>query len=43
MKWGIVSQPLKLLYTNSAVFIGMVYTLLPFMILPLYAVLERWI
>lgn len=41
MKWGIISQPLVVLYTNLAVFIGMVYTLLPFMILPLYAVLEK--
>ena len=41
MKWGIISQPLAVLYTNLAVFIGMVYTLLPFMILPLYAVLEK--
>ena len=41
MKWGIISRPLTVLYTNPAVFIGMVYTLLPFMILPLYAVLEK--
>lgn len=41
LKWGIISQPLAVLYTNLAVFIGMVYTLLPFMILPLYAVLEK--
>lgn len=41
MKWGIISRPLTVLYTNLAVFIGMVYTLLPFMILPLYAVLEK--
>lgn len=41
MKWGLISQPLTLLYTNLAVFIGMAYTLLPFMILPLYATLEK--
>ncbi|MBO4519579.1 MAG: ABC transporter permease subunit [Alphaproteobacteria bacterium] len=41
IKCGLISQPLKLLYTNLAVFIGMTYTLLPFMILPLYAVLEK--
>ncbi|MBO4643221.1 MAG: ABC transporter permease subunit [Alphaproteobacteria bacterium] len=41
IKCGLISQPLKLLYTNLAVFVGMTYTLLPFMILPLYAVLEK--
>ena len=41
MKCGIISSPLKLLHTNLAVFIGMTYTLLPFMILPLYATLEK--
>ncbi|MBR1777044.1 MAG: ABC transporter permease subunit [Alphaproteobacteria bacterium] len=41
IKCGLISQPIKLLYTNLAVFIGMTYTLLPFMILPLYATLEK--
>ena len=41
IKWGIITEPLKILYTNLAVFIGMAYTLLPFMILPLYATLEK--
>lgn len=41
IRCGVVSEPLKLLYTDLAVFIGMTYTLLPFMILPLYAVLEK--
>lgn len=35
-------QPLELLYTNVAVTAGIVYVFLPFMILPLYAVLERF-
>jgi spermidine/putrescine transport system permease protein len=39
--FGIVDQPVSLLYTELAVFIGLVYTLLPFMILPLYASLEK--
>jgi spermidine/putrescine transport system permease protein len=39
---GLIDQPLPLLYTNGAVFIGLVYTLLPFMILPLYAVIEKF-
>jgi putrescine transport system permease protein len=38
---GLIDAPLKLLYTETAIFIGMVYSYLPFMILPLYANLER--
>ena len=37
---GIIQAPLQLMYTPMAVFIGLVYTLLPFMILPLYAALK---
>jgi putrescine transport system permease protein len=33
--------PLQLLYTDAAVYIGLVYAYLPFMVLPLYAALER--
>lgn len=38
---GIVSHPVSLLYTPFAVLIGLVYGFLPFMILPIYASLER--
>lgn len=38
---GIVSEPLKILYTYSAVLIGMVYSLLPFMILSVYTSAEK--
>ncbi len=38
---GIVNTPLELLYTKIAVFIGLVYTLLPFMILPIYSSFEK--
>jgi len=38
---GIIHTPLQILYTNTAVIIGLVYSLLPFMILPLYANIER--
>lgn len=38
---GIIHQPLQLLYTNIALFIGLTYTLLPFMLLPLYANMEK--
>jgi spermidine/putrescine transport system permease protein len=34
-------QPVELLYNNAAVIIGIVYVYLPFMVLPLYATLER--
>jgi putrescine transport system permease protein len=38
---GVISEPLTILNTNTAVYIGIVYTYLPFMILPIYAALER--
>ncbi|WP_284378709.1 ABC transporter permease subunit [Amylibacter marinus] len=38
---GIISDPLIILNTNTAVYIGIVYTYLPFMILPIYASLEK--
>jgi putrescine transport system permease protein len=38
---GLIDQPLTILNTNSAVLIGVVYAYLPFMVLPLYAALER--
>jgi len=38
---GIIDEPIQMLYTNFAVYLGIVYTYLPFMILPLYANLER--
>ncbi|MGB5628698.1 MAG: ABC transporter permease subunit [Woeseiaceae bacterium] len=38
---GVIDQPIPLMYTDFAVFVGLVYSYLPFMILPLYATLER--
>ena len=38
---GIVDEPLTILNTNTAVYIGIVYTYLPFMILPIYAALDK--
>jgi len=38
---GVIDQPLTILNTNTAVYIGIVYSYLPFMVLPLYAALER--
>ena len=43
LKLGIISEPLNLLYNTPSVILGMVYSLLPFMILPVYAAIEqRW-
>ena len=41
MALGVIEFPAKLLYTDFAVLLGMVYNLLPFMILPLYAAIEK--
>jgi putrescine transport system permease protein len=38
---GIIDEPMRLLYTDFAVYVGIVYTYLPFMILPLYANMEK--
>lgn len=38
---GLIEQPLALLYNETAVLIGLVYTMLPFMVLPLYASIEK--
>ncbi len=41
MALGIIDKPLSLLFTDTAVMIGLVYNLLPFMILPLLTNIER--
>ncbi len=38
---GMIDEPLIILNTNLAVYIGIVYSYLPFMVLPLYAALEK--
>ena len=38
---GLTSGPINILYTDAAVLIGLVYGYLPFMVLPLYAAIER--
>ena len=38
---GLIDQPLTILNTDWAVYIGIIYSYLPFMVLPLYAALER--
>jgi putrescine transport system permease protein len=42
LQWlGLINDPLTILNTTTAVYIGIVYTYLPFMILPIYAALDR--
>lgn len=38
---GVIDAPLRIMYTETAVMIGLVYILLPFMILPLYSAIEK--
>ena len=38
---GLIDRPAVLLYTDFAVYVGIVYAYLPFMVLPVYAVLDR--
>ncbi len=38
---GLIEQPIGIMYTDFAIYIGLVYSYLPFMILPLYASLEH--
>jgi putrescine transport system permease protein len=38
---GLIDQPLIILNTHTAIFIGIVYSYLPFMVLPLYSALEK--
>src|SRR5580658_1532212 len=38
---GVIHDPLPMLYNDGAVILGLVYGFLPFMVLPLYATLER--
>ena len=38
---GVISEPLVILNTYTAIFIGIVYSYLPFMVLPLYSTLEK--
>jgi len=41
MNIGLIDEPLTIMNTNTAVYIGIVYSYLPFMILPLFASLEK--
>jgi putrescine transport system permease protein len=41
MSVGIIDTPLQIMNTNTAIFIGIVYSYLPFMVLPIYSALEK--
>lgn len=42
LQWlGVINEPIQILHTTTAVYVGVVYTYLPFFILPLYATLSR--
>jgi spermidine/putrescine transport system permease protein len=41
MEIGLIDSPIPMLYTNFAVCLGLVYAYLPFMVLPIYASLEK--
>ncbi|EPM5584294.1 spermidine/putrescine ABC transporter permease PotB [Vibrio vulnificus] len=38
---GLIDTPMRIMFTETAVMIGLVYILLPFMILPLYSAIEK--
>jgi spermidine/putrescine transport system permease protein len=42
MSAGVIDSPLSLVNTNSAVLLGLFYSYLPFMVLPIYAAVERY-
>ncbi|MBP2026388.1 spermidine/putrescine transport system permease protein [Acetoanaerobium pronyense] len=41
LRFGLIDEPIRMLYTNGAVIMGMVYNFLPFMVLPIYSVLSK--
>ena len=42
LKLGVIGAPLQILYTDTAVLIGMAYVYLPMMVLPMYAAIDRF-
>ncbi|MGI9452918.1 MAG: ABC transporter permease [Geminicoccaceae bacterium] len=39
---GVIDEPLRILFTDTAIMIGMVYVYLPLMVLPIYAAMEKF-
>lgn len=42
LHFGAIEKPLQIIYTDTAVFIGMTYVYLPLMVLPLFAAIDRF-
>ena len=42
MGLGLISEPIRIIYTDTAVLIGMAYVYLPLMVLPLFAAIDRF-
>ena len=42
LRLGLITEPLRLIYTDTAVLIGMTYVYLPLMVLPLFAAIDRF-
>ncbi len=42
LKIGVITQPINMIYTDGAVFVGMTYVYLPLMVLPLFAAIDRF-
>jgi len=41
LRFGLIDHPLKIMHTTVAVYLGIIYSYLPFMVLPLFATLEK--
>lgn len=41
MKLGLISSPIQIMFTDTAILLGMLYVYLPLMVLPLYASMEK--
>jgi spermidine/putrescine transport system permease protein len=41
LKLGLISAPIQILYTDTAILLGMAYVYLPLMVLPIYASMEK--
>src|SRR6202044_3148989 len=41
LRFGLIDHPLKIMRTTFAVYLGIIYSYLPFMVLPLFATLEK--
>jgi spermidine/putrescine transport system permease protein len=42
LRFGLIESPIQMIYTDTAVFIGMTYVYLPLMVLPLFAAIDRF-